>query len=643
MKRITALFIVVLMTICMPLGAMKAYGDETSIEIVFEYDGIHAGSQALISVLVNGSKPTGDAVTWTVSGNQSEKTLVLTNSRTYPGGSTEVDYRLYAGLDETAEDILIRAELKDDPSVYDELAVQVLPPNYVSKVELSNAEDATKVYASETASEAISKFGESYTQVFPVPHEAIETRRACLIKVQEEYKGQKPSISKSQMVVYDGQISEGEEYYFMIIFDRNTYMNRTYYFDPDGIDITYNGKKVADYEVYDGSDPMYMSLQNSLLVYIKAEIDNDYFGDDGTVKILLSDTSVRAGSAASLKAEVNGEESTDVTWTIKGNNHPDTRIENMTFGSSGSALLLILSVYEDAEEIVLRATSNEYPSKYDEVLISVIPVEYIDRLVLSNAPDAVYVDSSMKVIDGIRSFTKDLKTEVPESGIMGMVGTGIYRVPNDYDGDVPDYTKFEYLDYDANLAEGSEYYFVLTYQISVLYYYDPSGFTVTYNGRNADHWAYGKNAGPDGFLKVYIKARFTDENDVSVVPIGINSSSFTVSGNIVTTDSNVPLAAGYYSEGSFVPLEATENSDGTHSFTVPEGVYELVLVLKGDVNQDGRLSNADSTKLKAAVKGMTELDPTQILASDVNNDGKLSNADSTKLKAVIKGMSGISW
>ncbi len=547
MKRIIALFIAVLMTVCMPFGTMKAYGDETNLEIVFEYDGIHAGSMALISVLVNGSKPAGDSVTWTVSGNQSEKTLVLTDKMSYPGGNTEIRYLLNAALDETAEEILIKAELKDDPSVYDELTVQVLPPNYISKIELSNAEDATKIYVSETASDALSRFGNSYVQEFPVPHQSIETRMVSLIKVQKEYMGQKPGISRSEHVRYDDLIAEDEEYYFMIVFDRNITQNGRYHYDPDGIDITYNGEKVDDYEVYDGSDPMYMSMQNSLLVYIKAEIDN------------------------------------------------------------------------------------------------AVPVQFIDRLVLSNAPDAVYVDSSMKVIEGIRSFTKNLKAEAPESGIMGMVGTGIYRVPDDYDGDVPDYTKFEYLDYDAYLNEGSEYYFVLAYQISVLYYYDPVDFKIIYNGRNADHWAYGKDAGPDGFLKVYIKAKFADENDVSVVPIGVSSSSYVVSGNILTTDINTPLAAGYYSEGSFVPLEAAENSDGSHSFTAPEGVYELVLALKGDVNQDGRLSNADSTKLKAAVKGMTELDPTQILASDVNNDGKLSNADSTKLKAVIKGMSGISW
>ena len=65
------------------------------------------------------------------------------------------------------------------------------------------------------------------------------------------------------------------------------------------------------------------------------------------------------------------------------------------------------------------------------------------------------------------------------------------------------------------------------------------------------------------------------------------------------------------------------------------------LLLLGDTNLDGSLSNADSTKTKAAVKGMTSLDSLSILASDVNRDGSLSNA--TKLKAIVKGMAKLFW
>ena len=71
------------------VSSYDAYAESETIEIVFEYDGIHAGSQVPLSVFVDGSSASGDIVTWTVSGNLSEKTLILTDKMTYPGGSTK--------------------------------------------------------------------------------------------------------------------------------------------------------------------------------------------------------------------------------------------------------------------------------------------------------------------------------------------------------------------------------------------------------------------------------------------------------------------------------------------------------------------------------------------------------------------------
>ena len=121
---------------------------------------------------------------------------------------------------------------------------------------------------------------------------------------------------------------------------------------------------------------------------------------------------------------------------------------------------------------------------------------------------------------------------------------------------------------------------------------------------------------------------------------------YTINDRRVTVVSDQPCRVGYFDEesGSYVPINATVNIlDGGYNFMVPEGINKVVVVVKGDTNGDGRLSNADSTKLKAAIKGMAELDGVKSFASDINNDNKLSNADSTKLKAVVKGMSHVEW
>ena len=117
---------------------------------------------------------------------------------------------------------------------------------------------------------------------------------------------------------------------------------------------------------------------------------------------------------------------------------------------------------------------------------------------------------------------------------------------------------------------------------------------------------------------------------------------YTVDGQTVTVKNKDAIRVGYYSGEEIVPIKGYKSEDG-YIFIAPDDVDEIVLVLKGDVNLDGRLSNADATKLKAAVKGMTSLSKVQEFASDVNDDNRLSNADSTKLKAAIKGMTSINW
>ena len=120
-------------------------------------------------------------------------------------------------------------------------------------------------------------------------------------------------------------------------------------------------------------------------------------------------------------------------------------------------------------------------------------------------------------------------------------------------------------------------------------------------------------------------------------------SDITVAGNVVTVSSEVPCRLCYLSDGEYVPITAVESGEGSYSFDVPDGVGSVILVVKGDSNHDGKLSNADSTKIKAYIKGLTTLTDLQVFAADANGDGKLSNADSTKIKAVIKGLSSLSW
>lgn len=92
-------------------------------------------------------------------------------------------------------------------------------------------------------------------------------------------------------------------------------------------------------------------------------------------------------------------------------------------------------------------------------------------------------------------------------------------------------------------------------------------------------------------------------------------------------------------------LPATQNEDGSYSFTAENMTADtsLSVLLLGDVNGDGKVSNADETKLNAAVLKKTELNAKQMLAANVNGDEGVTNADLTKLHAVILGKTSFSW
>ncbi len=108
--------------------------------------------------------------------------------------------------------------------------------------------------------------------------------------------------------------------------------------------------------------------------------------------------------------------------------------------------------------------------------------------------------------------------------------------------------------------------------------------------------------------------------------------------------SAIPCRLGYLSDGKYVALTAAANADGSYDFTVPEGVEEVFLVIKGDANLDGEFTNYDVTIAKAASLGrnvpFTELGA---FAADMSDDGEFSNYDVTLLKAASLSKIPYGW
>ena len=106
----------------------------------------------------------------------------------------------------------------------------------------------------------------------------------------------------------------------------------------------------------------------------------------------------------------------------------------------------------------------------------------------------------------------------------------------------------------------------------------------------------------------------------------------------------MPCSVVYIDEnGEYAAIESEEGPYGVHVFVVPEGVRSPAVIVNGDANLDGKLTNADATKIKAVLKGNASLDALSTFAADLNKDNKLSNADSTKIKAYLKGSITLNW
>lgn len=134
--------------------------------------------------------------------------------------------------------------------------------------------------------------------------------------------------------------------------------------------------------------------------------------------------------------------------------------------------------------------------------------------------------------------------------------------------------------------------------------------------------------------------------------VGENVSSITVNANAVAATSTVSGTGTYeLSYGTnTINIVCTSQSGSPRTYTINvarQGNGSSVdnsgsSISRGDVNQDGKISNADIVFLKRHILGLSTLSGDALTAADVNQDGKISNADIVKVKRHILGLEVIS-
>ncbi len=104
---------------------------------------------------------------------------------------------------------------------------------------------------------------------------------------------------------------------------------------------------------------------------------------------------------------------------------------------------------------------------------------------------------------------------------------------------------------------------------------------------------------------------------------------------------------GYLDGDSYVlcDLTITEDEEGTHYvYSVPEGVDEVVLVLKGDADLSGEFDFFDVVTSKAMdLYPEDDYTAIQLFAADVDDDGEFTFFDVILTKAADLGKTPFSW
>jgi hypothetical protein len=112
----------------------------------------------------------------------------------------------------------------------------------------------------------------------------------------------------------------------------------------------------------------------------------------------------------------------------------------------------------------------------------------------------------------------------------------------------------------------------------------------------------------------------------------IGDIDYTVSGKTVTVDSEAACKVGYLSDGEYVAVSATANGDGTYSFTAPDSVTEVVLILNGDIDGNSAVDSTDLIMLKRILLNTYEAKAEYAFAADTDGVNGIGSNDYIQMK-----------
>ena len=167
---------------------------------------------------------------------------------------------------------------------------------------------------------------------------------------------------------------------------------------------------------------------------------------------------------------------------------------------------------------------------------------------------------------------------------------------------------------------------------------------VTFQAKAAGSTAislYEDSVGADGYRgdaksgAVTVEAAAVTGVTVTAYPESL-ASSYSVNGQTVTVTYDKPCKVGYLgSDGKYVAISAVA-SGSSYAFTAPDGVTEVVLVIKGDVDKNDSVGSSDKSVLARSLLPSThkfyeELGVVESFALDLDDNGVIGSSDKSLL------------
>ena len=370
----------------------------------------------------------------------------------------------------------------------------------------------------------------------------------------------------------------------------------------------------------------------------------DYVVEITEVIVTPKTVSVKKGTGFTFDVEVKGTDYTGYECFVTGGTKEETR----TFGCT-----LAISPEETAETLIFTAVSTVDRTKYAQATVTVLPQDVItDPIEISYeqaglellTPDMTGKDVSDLLKNALKyaNVNKSVHIDINCCSLLKKTGTGMVR----------------YLDFadlsesDEPLEPGCEYYFDINLEENGGFVFPEHLPGAIVNGRVADavSWYDENNIGPLGSIDVLVKAKtqWDTSEGVRVIPYPAweftKDTDYYTDGQLVKVRYEIPCKVGYYSGDRYIACPLASSSGGWYSFNVPEGVSDVILVIKGDVDISGEFDFFDVIMSKAMdLHPEDPYSPVQMFAADVDDDDEFGFFDVILTKAADLGKTPFSW